>query len=79
MSAEPSRIKHEFKVSIGIDLPKETLSRIEQAIQRSVLSELAGVQFGRPISFNFGGQIGGNHHPQGIVIEPPVLSNPAAR
>jgi hypothetical protein len=73
MKNEPAKTKHEFHVSIGIELPPETAKRIAKAIQRSVLDELAGLDLGGPLSVDFlgGGRrasAGENGGTQGIAI-----------
>jgi hypothetical protein len=71
MKNEPAKAKHEFRVSIGVDLPPETAKRIATAIQRSVLGELAGLDLGGPLAVDFLGgapRASGNGSTQGIAI-----------
>lgn len=73
MKNETPKAKHEFQVSIGVDLPPEAAKRIAKAIQRSVLDELAGLDLGGPLSVDFLGReqqriSGGNGSTQGIAI-----------
>lgn len=47
---------HLFTVSLGIDLPSETVKRITQAIQKAVLAELASAELDAPVAIDFTGQ-----------------------
>lgn len=70
MKNEPAKTKHEFRVSIGVELPPETAKRIAKAIQRSVLEEVASLDLGGRLSVDFLGREGGdgNGGTQGIAI-----------
>ncbi len=58
--------KHEFRVTIDVDLPQETVKRITSAVQRAVLTELAGTELGGPMAVDFLNRNGGT---QGIAIK----------
>jgi hypothetical protein len=73
MKTEPTKMKHEFRVSIGVELPAETAKRIAKAIQRSVLDEVSRLDLPGPLSVDFlgGGRLSseeGNGGTQGITI-----------
>lgn len=73
MKSGQGKPQHEFHVTIGVELPPETAKRIAQAIQRSVLAELAGVDLKGSLAVDFlGGEqralSGGNGGTQGIAI-----------
>jgi hypothetical protein len=71
MTNPPAKAKHEFRVSIDYGLPPEVADRIEKAIQKSVLNELASLDVAGPFSVNFLGarsSEGGGGGPQGIAI-----------
>jgi hypothetical protein len=79
MNAPEALRKHLFTVTIGVRLPPATVKRIAQAIQRSVLSELASAEINTPLAINF---LGARHSSaqettesareptQGIAVEP---------
>jgi len=48
--------KHEFRVTIGTELPAEVVKRIAQSIQKSVLAELADADLRGPLAINFLGE-----------------------
>lgn len=73
MSSAQGKPEHEFRVTIDVQLPAETAKRIAQAIQRSVLAELAGVDLKGSLAIDFlGGEQralrSGNGGTQGIAI-----------
>lgn len=62
MKDEPAKTKHEFRVSIGVELPPETAKRIAKAIRRSVLEEVASLDLGARLSVDF---LGGGRRESG--------------
>jgi hypothetical protein len=67
--------QHLFAVSIDVELAPETVKQIAQAIQKSVLVELASIQLSGPLAINFLGEgqaapksIFPGGHTQGITI-----------
>jgi hypothetical protein len=63
--------KHEFRVTIDAELPPETVKRIANAVQKSVLGELAGTDLKVPLAIDF---LGNGHGTQGIAIAARGLS-----
>jgi hypothetical protein len=64
---------YEFRVTIGVELPPEVAKRIAQAIQKSVLAEIAGIDLAPALAINFlsrgeGTAEIGNGSTQGIDI-----------
>lgn len=59
--------KHRFEVTISVELPPEAVKRIAQAVQKSVLAELASSDLKVPLAINFLGEHSGG--PQGIAIK----------
>jgi hypothetical protein len=58
------RFEHRFEVTISVKLPPEAVKRIAQAVQKSVLAELASSNLKAPLAINFLGDKG----PQGIAV-----------
>lgn len=56
MEEESRTPKHEFRVTIGAELPAEVVKRIAQSIQKSVLVELADADLRGPLAINFLGE-----------------------
>ncbi len=79
MSASNQKSKHVFNVSIGVELPPETVNRIAHAIQKSVLSELVSAEIKPSMAVNFvveqpkSGEDWGKYWPWpilGLIIDP---------